>query len=532
MTDIDDLLQEIDSLDKLETKVWYGRNKLKLVSMIMDTADFETAIEMIAQKIGSGIITQVKQELRSLCKLEAKKRREQQFKETLNIDISSAHTSKKGEILPDYFNLFLIGETELWDKIRFDDFSGTVRVLKPLPWSKVGVPFEPRELQDHDVTEAVSWYNSFGVVPRRNDVGHVLVALAMRNNFDAYIEHMDAKPTWDGKRRLNTWLFRYCGSWPRDPKEWRIISAYGRKLFLSMVARCYDPGCMARLVFMFEGNQNIMKSLFVEAIGDPFFATMTGKNLDLSKSDSHSILNGAAMIEIPENVLARRNDSETMKAYFALKYSKVRLPYGHSHVILKRRNIFSITLNPGADKKHLNDPTGASRYCPIECGVGKSLDWKIDLEGFISVRDQLFAEAIVAYKNGEKWWLDSQQEQWQRDHTDTRNIDNPAEYFVCKYLEADRQYEEQGLSIDFVIETMNKMNGCPRFSRQLIAGALKNLGFEQDRFTLTEAERRIVKTSTRQLTLWFLKGTKLKIMSNRNDDPTISIFNRVLTTTF
>jgi predicted P-loop ATPase len=122
----------------------------------------------------------------------------------------------------------------------------------------------------------------------------------------------------------------------------------------------------------------------MEAIGAPFYVSMSGRNLDLSKSDSHSVLNGTAMAEIPENILARKNDSETLKGYFSQKTSKVRLPYGHHHIELKRRNIFSITLNPDADKTHLSDPTGDTRY-PIEYGL-KPIDWKL-MKALRQIRD-------------------------------------------------------------------------------------------------------------------------------------------------
>jgi hypothetical protein len=127
-------------------------------------------------------------------------------------------------------------------------------------------------------------------------------------------------------------------------------------------------------------------------------------------------------------------------------------------------------------------------------------------------------------------WLNSEQEQWQRNHTSTRHIENPAEFFVSKYLSMDLKYEDEGVSVDFVIQILNKMEGCPKFSRQLVAEALKNLGFEQDRFTMTEAEKKVAKTSSRQVKLWFLKGTRLRIMRGRNDTK-VSIFMRPLSET-
>jgi predicted P-loop ATPase len=45
----------------------------------------------------------------------------------------------------------------------------------------------------------------------------------------------------------------------------------------------------------------------------------------------------------------------------------------------------------------IKDFTGARRFWPIVCG-------RVDLEKLSADRDQLFAEAVVRYKNGERSW--------------------------------------------------------------------------------------------------------------------------------
>ena len=60
--------------------------------------------------------------------------------------------------------------------------------------------------------------------------------------------------------------------------------------------------------------------------------------------------------------------------------------------------MFAGTINPIGG--YLKDPTGGRRFWPVTCGP-------IDLDALVRDRDQLWAEALVRFRSGHAWWLET-----------------------------------------------------------------------------------------------------------------------------
>ena len=146
---------------------------------------------------------------------------------------------------------------------------------------------------------------------------------------------------------------------------------------------------------IFEGTQGILKSSALRALADPWFTDRISK---LGSKDSSMEVAGVWLVEWPELDALFRVGNSASKSFITRRRERFRPPYGKHLADYPRRCVFAGSINPVGG--YLTDPTGARRFWPIRCGV-------IDLEALRRDRDQLWAEALVRYRAGAPWWLET-----------------------------------------------------------------------------------------------------------------------------
>jgi predicted P-loop ATPase len=223
---------------------------------------------------------------------------------------------------------------------------------------------------------------------------------------------------WDGQDRLSRWLIDYLGA-----EDTEYVRAVGRAWLISAVARAMKPGCKADYMLVLEGPQGKGKSTALHVLAGPWFSDSLPR--DVGHKDAKDHLRGSWIIEMGELASIKRSEVEELKTFLAACADRFRPAYARYEVEWPRQCVFAGTTN---EARYLKDPTGNRRHWPVLCG-------DIDLEGLRSARNKLLAEAVVAYRQGERWWLDEETEAVARDVQDARREDDPWVTAISDYLE-------------------------------------------------------------------------------------------------
>jgi predicted P-loop ATPase len=218
-------------------------------------------------------------------------------------------------------------------------------------------------------------------------VHSALVSLGTRNASSSLTTWLDSL-VWDGKKRLRTFFADAYGAEVTEYTE-----ACAAVLFLSAVARAYQPGCQADVTVVLIGDQGIGKSRGIaELAPNPSWYT-DDLGGDLYDRKAGEGLQGKWLIEFGEFARINRATIDVVKAFLSRRVDHFRPAYGRVAKDFPRQCIFIGTTNNRLPLQDLEN----RRFMPVLCAK--------DMADIASQRDQLWAEAVYRYKAGEPWWI-------------------------------------------------------------------------------------------------------------------------------
>lgn len=293
--------------------------------------------------------------------------------------------SKTGNVLGSLENVALaLRGDPLWAGALADNkFKQETSLLRSAPWLDGDGPFTWGEADTLHLTE---WLQQQGVPAKRYDVEDAVKLIASESSIHPVREYFN-KLRWDNIERIDTWLTYFLGA-----DDTPFNRAVGARWLISAIARIMRPGTKADCMLILEGPQGSYKSSVFRTLAGEWFADEIS---ELGSKDAAQQLRGVWIVELAELDVMTRAESARVKAWVSRSVDRYRPSYGRMAEDFPRQCVFGGTCNR-AD--YLRDETGGRRFWPVKIS-------SIDIEALRAQRDQLWAEALVRFEAGEKWWL-------------------------------------------------------------------------------------------------------------------------------
>lgn len=379
--------------------------------------------------------------------------------------------------------------------IRYNTWSSRIEIHRAIPWREEVT--RPIPWLDEDTTRLQQWIVSevsTSIGTGVDDTERGIRIVADENAYDPVADWFGSLK-WDGKHRLDSWLINYLGA-PSNT----YVKMVGRWWMISAVARALRPGCKADHVLILQGLTGIGKSTALSILARDESSKdqdlgFTDTPIVIGNKDSYQAIQGCLIIELAElESIRRAPDVSAAKAFFTSRTDRFRPPFGRRMVDVARRCVFagSVELDEFlVDEKN-------RRYWPVKC-------FSLDKEGLEANRVQLWAEAVAAYRAGEKWNPQTREERKMcAEEVAERRTADAWEHVIEDWIasRADEPTEPAGdITISMVIERALKISDRGRWGRveQMRVGAcLRQLGYERVQARTDEGRRWVYRLPSRE----------------------------------
>jgi predicted P-loop ATPase len=274
-------------------------------------------------------------------------------------------------------------------KVRYDTFLAQTTVTSK-KWT--------RPLDDSMVRKLiVAWQKQLNFEPTTEAAWQGLLHAGEVNAFSSVQDYL-LSLTWDGKRRVDTWLTEYLGV-ADNP----LIRVQGELFLRAACKRAFDPGCKWDHIPVLEGEEDKGKSTTLRILANgtkPGGSDMTyfcdSPILHLEEKKQLELCAGVWFYELAEMAGLRKADGPTLKRFVTAQADAARKAYDRAKTVQPRTPTIAGTINPDPDSGEMFEYLLAGdrrRWWPWRVAVVRP----IDLDLIHRDRDQLFAEVMQCY---------------------------------------------------------------------------------------------------------------------------------------
>jgi len=314
--------------------------------------------------------------------------------------VKKLKTDKKGNYLVSIQNFYTIFRHDpkiLKGDVRRDAMRQKDRVFGQLPWDRNNASAYWTESDTNNLLVYL------GADPYNLNGGKQMIldawdAAMSHRTFHPVRDYLNGLPAWDGVPRLDTLLHDYLGA-----RDTELTRAMTRKQFTAAVARVLQPGVKYDYILTFVGPEGIGKSTLIRTLAgngkwfsDSFTTSMIG---DKEAMDQ---LRSAWIFEMSELKDYKRNTVEAFKSFISKCDDIYRAAYARTTEVRPRQCVFFASTN---EKFFLKGDTGNRRFWAVQTGVEKPAKDPFNLHRDQGTIDQIWAEALKRFRDGEQLFL-------------------------------------------------------------------------------------------------------------------------------
>lgn len=351
-------------------------------------------------------------------------------------------------------------DQDLYRIYRYNEMKNCVEYTKSPPWQKYG------DTPIFDKKEQIvlrSWFETerHYAVSEQTVYAAVTAVTKRLYSFHPIRDYLN-ELKWDGVNRLETVLSDYAGC-----QDTKLTQEVSKNTLLAAVNRAMIPGCKCDQVLILEGTQGNKKGTFLEVLSKGFSTALTLNLKDEEKMVQK--LNGVWLVELPEvdQYTSKYGEQQSNKDFITRRLDRTRLPWEPNAQDYKRQGIIIGTCN-AMGGRYLSDDTGNRRYWPVTTG-------KFRLKALEKVVDQIWAEAVHRFREGERYWIEeSEMKELAREEVLKRTMRDPWQDILRDHLdnweaeEADDESEQLPLTPKHLMSNLGlRINDRNSYARLL-----------------------------------------------------------------
>lgn len=246
----------------------------------------------------------------------------------------------------------------------------------------------PKIIQEEDYTSILMDMQEMGLNTLKSSTVKAAINIFAKRNVKNSAKIWLEDFVWDGERRIDSFFAEYFGA-----EDSPYVRSCSRNFLISVVARAFEPGCKVDNMIILEGPQGIGKSSGIEAMVPLGWHMAYSGSVRDSKSFYHTI-QGMLLVEIAEMGAFNERNIDFMKGMLSSTSDVYDKKYA---VNAERSPRVSVFIGSTNKKNYIRDNTGARRFFPVKVR-------SVDVDRIRNERDQIWAEAVQGYQNGETWW--------------------------------------------------------------------------------------------------------------------------------